>query len=112
MNKLIGYCGIDCVNCPAYISFIKDDDELREKTAKQWTEMFKYNFKKEEINCEGCRVGKIHTYYCDSMCNIKKCAETRSIESCALCVDYPCQMISDFIKDIPEAKANLDKIHK
>lgn len=112
MNNLIAFCGIDCEKCPAYIAFKTNDDKLREETAKQWSEMFKYNFKKEDINCEGCSKGKIHVYYCDSMCNIRKCAISKNIESCAFCSEYPCQMLSDFIKDIPEAKENLNKLRQ
>lgn len=112
MKNLIAYCGIDCAKCPAYIAFINDDDNLREKTAKQWSEMFKHDFNKEDINCEGCTKGKIHVYFCGNMCNIRKCAMSKNIENCAFCNDYPCQMLSDFIKDIPEAQENLKNIHQ
>ncbi len=112
MENLVAYCGIDCAKCPAYLAFIANDDKLREQTAKQWSEMFKYDFKKEDINCEGCTKGKIHVVYCDSMCTIRKCAMSKNIESCAFCADYPCKMLSDFIKDNSEAKENLNKLRK
>lgn len=139
MDSLSSYCGIDCNRCPAYISFINNDDELREKTARRWNEMyqkkyseyvsllnknekqenfnpqnetFKYQFKKEDINCEGCKKGTIHVYYCSSICNIRRCAISKNIDNCGLCSEYPCMNISDLINEIPSAKENLEKFHK
>ena len=43
MEKIIACCGIACSECPAYIAFKNDDDDLRKKTAKQWSEEFKAN---------------------------------------------------------------------
>ena len=30
-------CGLDCENCAARIATVNNDDELREKTAKEWS---------------------------------------------------------------------------
>ena len=34
MKDMIGYCGLDCETCDAYLATIRDDQALREKTAK------------------------------------------------------------------------------
>lgn len=34
MKQLIACCGLDCENCDARIATVRDDNELREKTAK------------------------------------------------------------------------------
>ena len=34
MNERIGYCGLDCAACDAYLATIHDDQALREKTAR------------------------------------------------------------------------------
>ena len=34
MKDMIGYCGLDCEKCDAYIATMNDDQALREKTAK------------------------------------------------------------------------------
>ena len=39
MRKMIAYCGLDCEKCDAYIATINDDQQLREKTARAWSEM-------------------------------------------------------------------------
>ena len=36
MKAMIGYCGLDCAQCDAYLATIHDDQALREKTAKAW----------------------------------------------------------------------------
>ena len=36
MKRMIGYCGLDCEKCDAYLATINDDQALREKTAKLW----------------------------------------------------------------------------
>ena len=37
MKQLIACCGLDCENCTARIASVNNDDELREKTAKEWS---------------------------------------------------------------------------
>ena len=39
MNKLIAYCGLNCDTCEARIATINNDDNLREKVAKKWSEL-------------------------------------------------------------------------
>ena len=39
MKDMIGYCGLDCEKCDAYIATVNDDQTLREKTAKLWAEL-------------------------------------------------------------------------
>ncbi len=36
-EALISFCGINCLDCPAYIAKRTDDMELRAKTAKAWS---------------------------------------------------------------------------
>lgn len=38
MKDMVGYCGLVCEKCDAYIATINDDQPLREKTAKLWAE--------------------------------------------------------------------------
>ena len=56
MKKMIGYCGLDCEKCDAYLATINDDQALREKTAKLWAELNNAPILPEHINCEGCRM--------------------------------------------------------
>ena len=39
MRDMIGYCGLDCEKCDAYLATIHDDQALREKTAELWAKL-------------------------------------------------------------------------
>ena len=39
MKRLIAICGLDCEKCDAYIATKNNDQALREKTAKLWSEL-------------------------------------------------------------------------
>ena len=39
MNNYIAFCGLDCERCDARIATIHNDDTLREKVAKLWSEL-------------------------------------------------------------------------
>ena len=41
---------------PGNIATKTDDQKLREKTAKEWSEMNNTTILPEQINCEGCRI--------------------------------------------------------
>lgn len=110
MPEMIAYCGIDCGACPALIATQKNDDELRKKTAAEWSKMFGHDFKPEEINCTGCLSDGAHVYYCDNMCEIRKCARPRKVENCGYCAEYACEKLTGFLKSVPEAKKRLEEV--
>ena len=39
MKDLIAICGLDCETCEARIATINDDNELRKKVSKLWSEL-------------------------------------------------------------------------
>lgn len=109
---MIAYCGINCTECPAYIATVNSDNAKREKTAKEWSKMFNADIKPEDINCEGCLSdGNVLFSHCYE-CSIRKCARERKVKNCAYCFDFPCQMLSEFFEQVPEAKKNLENIRK
>uniref|UniRef100_A0A7V1EHH9 DUF3795 domain-containing protein n=1 Tax=candidate division WOR-3 bacterium TaxID=2052148 RepID=A0A7V1EHH9_UNCW3 len=112
MEKLIAYCGLDCVVCPAYIARKNNDDELRKKTAQEWSKMFNVVLKPEEINCDGCSVTGKHITYCENFCEMRKCAIEKKVINCAYCKDYACENLTAFLNQVPEAKQRLDEIAK
>jgi len=110
MAKIIAYCGIDCAECPAYLAHQNDDNELRAKTASQWTKAYEHPFKPEDINCVNClEVEGPHIGHC-SDCEIRACAQERKVANCAHCPDYACEKLEKFFEMVPAAKANLDEI--
>ena len=57
MKQLIACCGLDCESCDARIATVKNDDELREKTAQKWSAMnkcarnYSRNYKLYGVSC-------------------------------------------------------------
>lgn len=88
MKELIAYCGLDCEKCDARLATINNDDELREKVAKLWTDLNQVEITKEMINCMGCKGDGVKTPFCDSMCPIRQCAMVKNQEACAKCNEF------------------------
>ncbi|MBE6524562.1 MAG: DUF3795 domain-containing protein [Thermoplasmata archaeon] len=110
MKQLIGYCGLDCEKCEARIATLNDDDSLRAKVAKVWSELNGIEITPEMINCVGCRTDGVKTVYCGSLCEIRKCAVGRGYETCSDCSEIDCcKKVSVVIGNNPEAKNNLTK---
>lgn len=108
MKQMIAYCGLDCEVCSAYLATVNNDQELREKTAKQWSEWNKHLIKPEEINCEGCRADGIKFVYCDRLCGIRRCALKKGVETCGDCAELDtCPTVGMIISNTPEALKNL-----
>jgi hypothetical protein len=112
MDIIIGFCGIDCGKCPAYIAKKENNNDLRKKTADEWSKMFGTEFKPEQINCDGCTADGQHIVYCEHMCEIRKCAVEKKVETCAVCADYGCEKLEAFLKNVPEARKTLEGIRK
>ena len=108
MKKTIAYCGLNCEKCDAYIATMNDDDELRKKTAKLWSKLNQTEILPEMINCEGCRFDGMKTPFCDSICQIRQCALSKSVETCADCEKIKCcEKLSVITSNDPEALNNL-----
>ena len=87
MNKYIAYCGLDCESCEAHLATINDDNALREKVAREWSELNGIEITPEMINCDGCRIEGVKTPFCDSLCPIRQCALSKAVETCGNCIE-------------------------
>ena len=109
-NILVAYCGLDCEKCDAYIATKNDDQALRVKTAKLWSELNNALILPEHINCEGCRVDGVKTVFCQSMCAIRQCALKKGMTTCGDCPELEkCPTLGTVIAHNPEALKNLKK---
>ena len=110
---MVAYCGLDCSTCEAYIATMKNDDAERKRVSKEWSEKYMGDIPPESINCYGCTSeDKPVFYYCEHMCEIRKCARNKKVANCASCSDYICSMLSYFFQNAPDAKENLEKLRK
>ncbi len=110
MEKIIGYCGIVCTECPAFLATKNNDNKARKKTAETWSKEFNADIKPEEINCEGCHAKTGVLFAHCTVCEIRKCGLTKEIATCADCMEFSCQKLSNFHKMVPDAKKTLDSI--
>ena len=85
MKDMIGYCGLDCEKCDAYIATVNDDQALREKTAKLWAEVF-----------------------CEHICEIRKCASKKGFFTCGDCSELEsCPTARAILENNPAVLENL-----
>ena len=109
VSSMIGCCGLDCEKCDAYIATINDDQALREKTAKLWSELNNAPILPEHINCVGCRADGVKTVFCESLCEIRKCARSRNVATCGDCAEWRnCPTVGAIIANSPATLRNLE----
>ncbi len=109
MNDYIAYCGLDCEACEARIATVNNDNELRIKVSKEWSEMNGVEITPEMINCSGCRILGVKTMYCDSLCPIRLCARGKQMETCGSCPEMKsCEKVGAIIGNNPDARERLE----
>ena len=108
MKDLIAYCGLDCEACEARTATINNDDALRAKVAKRWSELNGVAITPEMICCAGCRVDGVKTPYCDSICPIRQCAPGKGVATCGACEEMEkCEKLGMILGNNPDARRNL-----
>ena len=108
MKEYIAYCGLNCETCEARMATISNDDELREKVAKLWSELNGVEITPDMINCAGCRIEGVKTPYCESLCPIRQCALNKRVETCGSCAEVTtCEKAGMILNNNDEARRNL-----
>lgn len=107
INKAIAYCGLNCLDCEAYIATMKNDDKLRAKVAANWAQQYNAPVTAADINCTGCRSDGPKVYYCSNLCEIRKCARAKKLDDCSVCQEFPCANLREILQHAPQAKQNL-----
>ena len=110
-TELISFCGINCLECPAYIAKRTDDIELREKTAKAWSGP-EDKVKPEEINCDGCITQDKEIFSWCKVCQVRSCGLEKGVENCAHCDEYSCEKLEGLwnMLQLKDSKEKLDTI--
>jgi len=110
MGKILSYCGINCVECPAYLATQKNDDEEIKKIANEWSSDA-MKFTPEEIYCDGCCKEGRHFSWVPN-CDIRICCIEKKLENCAYCEGYICDILKNSLDKSPSAKQNLEEIRQ
>lgn len=108
MDKLVACCGLDCEKCEAYIATQNNDDELREKVAKDWSKLNGVSIATEMINCDGCNANGRKTPFCNYLCEIRKCATKKKYSTCGFCQNVDkCEKLAMITSNNESALRNL-----
>jgi hypothetical protein len=107
---MLAYCGLDCSKCECYLATQADDDVQRAIIAEKWARDYNAPIKPEHINCDGCTDEGRKTYYCSDLCGIRRCAREKGLAHCALCDEYICPTLAEFINMSPEARKSLERL--
>ena len=108
MKDFIACCGLDCETCEARLATISNDNALRKKIAKNWSELNHVEITPEMINCSGCRIPGAKTPYSNSLCPIRTCAMSKKIETCGNCCDInTCKKLAMVTENNADALNNL-----
>ena len=111
MENKIAFCGLNCEECEARKATVNNDNELRKKVAKLWSEWNQSEIKPEWINCEGCQGDGVKTYFCSEQCQIRKCALAKGFNTCAECTKMDdCETLKMITDHSEPAKNNLKNL--
>ena len=109
---MTAFCGLDCSKCDAFIATAKNDDALRVATAEKWSKAFNAQLKPADINCSGCQSDGVKLGYCEHMCEIRKCAVSRGVATCADCGEYGCETLEGMLAHAPQAREALEALRR
>ena len=88
------YCGVNCEKCKVYIGTMNDDDIIKQEIANEWSELYKQDFKKEDMICKGCKSNTLFSLC--SKCDITICNKEHNNDNCEDCDIFPCERIQRF----------------
>jgi hypothetical protein len=109
---MIAYCGLDCEQCEAFIATATDDEARRERIAREWSKNYNTILKPGDINCTGCRGDGVKLGYCEHGCQIRACALTKPITTCAGCESFGCERLQPVFKAAPQAREQLEQLRR
>ena len=117
MDKMIAYCGLNCLSCPIYLATGEEDREKQTEKRKEILLLLKENYgldyRLEDItDCDGCTAETARLFSACEDCPIRRCARRKRIKNCAHCDDYICEKLEEFFSKEPHAKENLERTNK
>jgi len=88
--NLLAYCGLYCGACSFKVAY----DEKNSQHIKNMPSKYD-QYKNAELEfCPSCRLDTQR-----GSCKIRACAIARDLTNCGECIDFPCEILSDFNND-------------
>lgn len=115
MNELIAYCGLDCNGCPIYWATREPDKEkqleMRIDIMRLCREHYGMDVQPEDItDCDGCCSQTGRLFSGCLKCDIRHCAESRQLTSCAYCNVYVCDKLKKLFSTDESARSRLEEM--
>ncbi len=67
--------------------------------------------RKETVNCRGCTA--MNKPFWGGECAVKFCCESKELDHCGLCGDFPCTMLANMGKELDyDPKPRLEQLKK
>ena len=101
---MIAYCGLDCKKCEAYIATQSNDGRQISRVAEKWSVKFQVEIEPVHILCDGCKAEGKKSFYCVSLCQVRKCCISKKYATCNECSNFPC---SDLVIILHNAPAEI-----
>jgi hypothetical protein len=109
-KNMVGFCGIVCTDCRAFIAAQRDDTELKKEVAEAWSTEEEI-LEAEDISCDGClATGRKF----GGTCEVRRCGYDKGIDNCAYCREFPCGKLTIFWENFggTEPKETLEGIRR
>lgn len=102
MSEIVARCGFRCDECMAYAANSHSYDD-RVKVAEAWLKYFGLNVSPDKLLCNGCRGEKCAEHRLPELaCPIRNCVIERGMNTCADCIDFPCEKMESRMKGVEE----------
>lgn len=112
MPARIAYCGLDYSLCPAFLATSLEDQGLRQKTAREWSNIYDSPIDACQINCLGCQQTQGPRFFICQQCTIRGCGHDKGLLTCADCPEYPCPKLKRLLDLAPTARDNLEALRR
>ncbi|MFI5186303.1 MAG: DUF3795 domain-containing protein [Chitinophagales bacterium] len=114
---MLAYCGLSCNTCPVHLATLQQgkllQQTMRASIAEECLTLYGMKLRAEDItDCDGCRANTGKLFSGCLTCEIRKCAISKNIESCALCNDYVCEKLKKHFSLDPGAQAKLEELRQ
>lgn len=100
----MAYCGLYYHICPIYVAERESDNIKKSRMIYEIIQMCKdrygIEYRYNEIVCDGYTSNNGRLFIGCRDCKIRQCAIDKSIENCAYCNEYVCNLLMDYTKPI------------